>query len=120
MVDNDLKKFIQEPATRGFLLHNLINRTEDKLEWKIPIKIIRESLPDMLDFQLDNKDSFSGQTLFIGGKKSDYILPHSYSIIHKHFPASEIHMIEDAGHLVQFDKPKQFIEVVKKFLGSAR
>ncbi len=36
--------------------------------------------------------------------------------LRKMFPKAELEMIPGAGHFVHADKPKEFLEIVKKFL----
>lgn len=58
---------------------------------------------------------FEGQTLFIAGEKSNYILPQDSFIIKQQFPKSQIISIKNAGHWVQAENPKDFFVAVKDF-----
>ena len=59
---------------------------------------------------------FEGQTLFLAGGKSHYILPQDSFAIKQQFPNSKIVTIEGTGHWVQAENPKDFAIAVKDFL----
>ena len=63
---------------------------------------------------------FSGETLFISGEKSNYILPQDEFQIKQQFPNSSIVTIKNAGHWVQAENPTDFNKVVKDFLSEHR
>jgi pimeloyl-ACP methyl ester carboxylesterase len=65
----------------------------------------------------DHSKQYVGDVLFIGGANSDYIQPNSHwPVILRLFPNAELKMIEGAGHNVHYEKPKEFIDVLKPFL----
>ncbi len=56
-------------------------------------------------------------TCVIGGEKDILKPPKKYSkIIHENIPNSEIHVIPDSGHVVTWEKPNEFNEIVMNFL----
>lgn len=59
---------------------------------------------------------FEGETLFIGGALSNYILSQDEFLIKQQFPKAKIIKISNAGHWVQAENPKDFAAVVKEFL----
>ena len=59
---------------------------------------------------------FEGETLFIAGAKSNYILPQDEFQIKQQFPNSSVVTVENAGHWVQAENPKDFNEAVKDFI----
>jgi esterase len=55
-------------------------------------------------------------TLFIRGEKSDYILDEDWDDILKIFPNAKLETIANAGHWVQAEQPKVFMEHLLGFL----
>jgi len=115
----DLDKKLQEKglnkSTCGFLLQNVRkNEKTNQFEWKIPLDTIDGNLPLLLQAEYDEHTQYNGDTLFISGKQSKYIVPEYHPIIYKKFPKAIIDEI-DAGHLVHFEKPNQFIDVILNF-----
>ncbi|MEO0901566.1 MAG: hypothetical protein AAFY00_05925 [Bacteroidota bacterium] len=56
--------------------------------------------------------------MFLRGDRSEYILPHDYEEIRKHFPNAQIETVEKAGHWLHAENPKQFFEKALNFLNS--
>jgi pimeloyl-ACP methyl ester carboxylesterase len=54
-------------------------------------------------------------TLFIRGAQSNYILDEDWEEIENHFPDSQLVTIENAGHWVHAEAPKEFLETVLGF-----
>lgn len=56
-------------------------------------------------------------TCIIGGERDILKPPNVYSkAIHKAIPNSEMHIISDSGHVVTWERPKEFNEIVLNFL----
>ena len=55
-------------------------------------------------------------TLFIRGKKSNYINEADEELIQKFFINSKIVTVENAGHWVHAEQPNLFFESVMKFI----
>jgi pimeloyl-ACP methyl ester carboxylesterase len=49
------------------------------------------------------------------GGKSNYILDDDFDSLREHFPDSEIHTIEEAGHWIHAEAPKEFLDEVLGF-----
>jgi esterase len=59
---------------------------------------------------------FEGETLFLKGDNSNYITQNEAPIIAAHFPNSKIIGIQNAGHWLHAENPKQFYAAVCVFL----
>ena len=59
---------------------------------------------------------FNRPTLFISGENSNYIVQDDSVLIESHFSDFEIIEIENSGHWVHAEKPKEFFEVVSRYL----
>ena len=62
--------------------------------------------------------SYDGPALFIRGDRSEYILPNDYPEIKKHFPKAVIETVDNAGHWLHAENPKQFFEKTLHFMNS--
>jgi esterase len=60
--------------------------------------------------------SFSGQTLFIKGGDSDYIIAEYEATMRQLFPNFEFKMIPGTGHWLHGEKPDVFNALVQRFL----
>jgi len=112
--DDQIKKVISDIGVRQFLLKNL-ERTKDGFEWKLNVAAIQKAIENMGE-GLEQKVSFDGQTLFIAGGKSDYIVSDDHEAILRVFPNAAIETIEGAGHWVHAEKPKELANSVLEFL----
>jgi esterase len=105
-------------GTIQFLLKNLSRRSDTEgggFEWKMNLDVLYANYPRILD-QLEGDIPFRKSTLFVRGGTSDYIKNSDFDVISKLFPNSAIQTIEDAGHWVHAEKPKELLEALKKFM----
>lgn len=110
-----LSNYIHEKPVIQFLMKNLY-WTEDKtLNWRFNLKTLAEKYAEFVSNAI-KFGTFEGETLFISGEKSNYILPQDEFLIKQQFPHSKIVTVSKAGHWVQAENPKEFTEVVKTFL----
>ena len=110
-----LHQYIPETSVIQFLTKNLYWTDDKKLNWRFNLKILSEKYADFVSNAI-KFGVFTGQTLFISGEKSNYILPQDEFLIRQQFPNSSIVTIKNAGHWVQAENPKDFNELVKDFL----
>ncbi|MBS1572160.1 MAG: alpha/beta fold hydrolase [Bacteroidetes bacterium] len=110
-----LSEYIHEKSVVQFLAKN-IYWTEDKnLSWRFNLKTLAEKYNDFVSSPI-KFGKFQGETLFIGGEKSNYILPQDEFLIKQQFPLAKIITISNAGHWVQAENPKDFNLTVKDFI----
>ena len=121
--DEKLGQYIDEEGVRMFLLKNLA-RTKDGFEWKMNLPVLEKSILKIGGAVTKNKnidtavDFNDKSTLFINGGQSRYIQEKDIPTIIKYFPTAHIHTIEEAGHWVHAQAPKEFFETVMNFLQS--
>lgn len=111
--DRLLAEAIPEWSIRTFLLKNLAPGPSG-LHWRIPLDLLQQALPDVLEFPLAGL--FCKPTLFVGGSRSNYLLPEYQQEIHNRFTQVRIVMLKDAGHWLHAEKPEAFQETVRTFL----
>jgi esterase len=105
-------------GTIQFLLKNLSRRSDTEgggFEWKMNLNVLYANYPRILD-KLEGDMPFRKPTLFIRGSESNYIKDSDFEIISTLFPRSAIETIEGAGHWVHAEKPKELLEVLRKFM----
>jgi len=114
--DAILSEYVSEPDVRQFLLKNLQRKAEGGFSWKINLPVISQKLSNIgLDLQFPG--TFGKPTLFVRGSRSNYILDSDRQRIKEVFPKSSLITME-TGHWVQAEKPKEFVEVVTRWLGT--
>ena len=116
-VEEVLSKYISEKSVIQFLTKNLYWTEDKKLNWRFNLKTLAEKYNDFVANAI-KFGKFEGQTLFIAGEKSNYILPQDELLMRQQFPNYQLITISNAGHWVQAENPKDFNEAVKNFLKS--
>ncbi len=118
-VEEVLSHYIPEKSTIQFLAKNLYweeNGESKKLNWRFNLKTLAEKYSQFVSNAI-KFGVFQGETLFIAGEKSNYILPQDEFSIRQQFPKAQFVKIKNAGHWVQADNPVDFAVAVKVFLG---
>lgn len=110
-----LSQYILELSVVQFLEKNLYWIKDGKLAWRFNLKALAENYSSVVS-NATKYGIFSGETLFISGAKSDYILPQDEFLIKQEFPNAMIVKIANAGHWVQAENPKDFNTTVQNFL----
>ncbi len=115
--DKILSQNIVDDMVRQFLLQNLVKK-EGGFDWRVNLPVLSQSMDTMVDFPMtESGRPYSGPTLFIRGSDSDYVDPIRHDeIIHALFPNYTLETIDDAGHWLHAEKPKDFLSRVQGFL----
>jgi esterase len=114
--DEALAKHVPEADVRQFLLKNLQRKSEGGFSWKINLPVIREKLSN-IGVDLQYTGVFEKPTLFIRGKRSNYVRDGDWAHITEVFPNSKLETM-DTGHWVQAEKPQEFVEIVTGWLNA--
>ncbi len=110
-----LMNTIQDRGVVQFLLKNLTRNHDGSYSWKMNFKNLYDNYQHILN-DIEHTGIFEGNTLFIRGDKSDYIQEEDYTAIHHLFPTATIETIQNAGHWVHADQPKQLLDSVLRFM----
>ncbi|CAD6950937.1 unnamed protein product [Tilletia controversa] len=117
--DEILQRWEKEISVRQFLLTNLTRNPSDAPFWtfRIPLHIIRRHIAQLGDFPYSPADgsTYGGKTLFVKGSKSAYINRKNIPLAREFFPRMRLLTLE-AGHWVQAEKPREFVDLVEKFV----
>jgi esterase len=112
--DTALAPFVEEPEVRQFLLKNLAREQGGGFVWKMNLSAIHQNIEEMgIAMVFDGQ--YAGPSLFIIGERSNYFRFGDEAVIQKYFPNFAVVGME-TGHWVQAEKPKEFVDVVLKFL----
>ena len=115
LVDKKLAKLVPELGVRQFLLKNVYWKEKGQLAYRFNLAALMQNNPEIGE-ALPAFTIFKNKTLFLKGDNSDYITEIDEPIIAAHFLNSKIVQIENAGHWLHAENPKQFFNEVCKFL----
>jgi esterase len=110
-----MKRFEESEGVRQFLLKNLYRNSETgHFGWRFNLPVLTNEIANI--GEEITGENINVKALFINGSESSYILEEDKISIKKMFPNTQFEAIIGAGHWVQADKPKEFVEVVLKFI----
>ncbi len=115
--DAILSKYITDFGTRQFLLKNLYWVEKGKLGFRFNLPVLSERMEEVGE-NINSTDNYNGPTLFLRGDQSEYISVDDYPAIKRHFPHAIIKTIDNAGHWLHAQNPKQFFEYSFDFMKS--
>jgi len=113
--DNELAKHLSDFGIRQFLLKNLYWVEKGKLGFRFNLSILQNKMEEIGE-NISSTATFTGETLFLRGDKSEYILQNDFDIIKRHFPKAAINTISNAGHWLHAENPKEFLSETLNFL----
>jgi esterase len=113
--DQALAAYVPELGVRQFLLKNLYRTEKNEFAWRLNLPVITEKI-DAIGEALNEETRILKPALFIRGGASKYIQEKDEALIRKIFVDVRIETIAGAGHWVQAEKPKEFVDVVRKFI----
>ena len=114
-VDEIMSNYIKDAGTKQFLLKNLYWVEPGQLGFRFNLDVFNKD-PEVIGQAIPEDTFFEGETLFLRGDKSDYILEEDFEDIHKHFPKAVVKTIVNAGHWVHAENPEMFSNLVIEFL----
>ncbi len=128
IANTDLKKFktfseiqrylenkIDQSRIVLFVMKNIKRHENEGFIWKLNYLALFNNLHKIME-ELKPMHNFIKPALFIKGGESDYISNADFIEIKKYFPLASLETIAGASHWVHADKPKEFQNVIDKFL----
>jgi len=112
--DEYLANGIPQPGVRAFLMKSLYWKEKSELAWRFNLDVLERELPKIVDPILDAP--YSGETLFIRGAMSDYVLDSDWDDIQAVFYDARLVTLENAGHWVHAEQRDAFLHETKQFL----
>jgi esterase len=113
--DDILKTFEPELGVRQFLLKNIYRNDDNGFSWRMNFEVIKNKIENIGEALYEGA-KITKPTLFVRGANSKYIQEKDIELIRTIFSDVSISTVEGSGHWVQAEKPKEFLEAVKKFL----
>jgi len=112
-----LSEFISDAGTRAFLLKGLFEESE-QWQWRFNLRLLTRDYTLLSDWPDINESVYEGETLFIKGEKSNYILAQHQAVITKQFPQAKAKLV-NAGHWLHAEKPQIVNGLITKHLLSS-
>lgn len=112
--EESLMPFVPSFGVRQFLLKNLYWNDEKRLAWRMNIEVLEVKMSEILK-ELPSEIQVFVPSLFIRGEISNYIQDEDWSAIEDVFIDAQLITIQNAGHWVHAESPKEFIEAVLNF-----
>jgi pimeloyl-ACP methyl ester carboxylesterase len=116
-VEEMLHQEIPQAAVRQFLMKNLSRKKKGGFKWKMNLKILYKHYEEILA-EINGEKTYEGQSLFIRGGMSDYVLDADFEFIQNIFPNGKIKTIPEAGHWVHVDARDRLIEMIRQFIAA--
>ena len=113
--DARLAAAVTDPALRAFFLQSLDLRATPP-GWRINLDVLEAEMPKIIGWP-QVAGHFDGPTLFLSGALSHYVLPDYREAIRTLFPGARFAKLPGAGHWLHAEKPREFEETVRVFLG---
>ena len=116
-LDAALSEQINDYAVRQLLLKNVARDEDGQFKWKIDIETIHKNYKS-INAAIEFPKPFEKPTLFIKGSKSVYIREEDITQIKFIFPLVQFSVVENAGHWVHAEAPREFAEIGMEFLSN--
>ena len=107
-IDNKLKKSIEQPELRNFLMKNIFRKENKKFDFRFNLKSLSKNIYKIGE-KVESAEKFNGEVYFFKGSKSEYIMEKDKDLIYKLFPESKFIKIQNAGHWLHADNPNDFL-----------
>ena len=115
--ENLLSPYVKEKDVRQFLLKNLYRDENRQYQWRINLESIQKNYHEIMKGQSSEKP-FEGDTFFLKGGDSDYILSEHRAHVLSLFPKASVKVIPGTGHWLHAQKPELVSRSIKRFLES--
>lgn len=113
--DKKLSQYLTDFGIRQFLLKNLHWIEKGKLAFRFNLQVLKNKMEEIGE-NISSTDTYLGETLFLRGDRSEYILNNDFDTIKRHFPNATIDTISNAGHWLHAENPKEFFNKTITFL----
>ena len=115
--DRRLALTVPEAPLRAFFLQSLDLKAEGGPRWRLNFDTLAAEMPRIVGWP-DPQGQFDGPTLFLTGSESGYVRPENRPVIRALFPNAHFAKLAGAGHWLHADRPREFEESLRVFLGA--
>ena len=112
--DMHLAAYVEDVATRQFLLKNIYRVSPTELGLRFNIEVLQHA-GHQIGETLHKGAKYLGDVLFLKGAKSEYIEAEDALLIRHHFPKSTLMTIASAGHWLHAENPTAFTEAIESW-----
>jgi len=109
-----LADYIEDEATRKFIVTNLVRDGDLGFVWRLNLPVIEANYGRLMEKPLGG-NIFEKPTLFVKGDLSPYVQAKHEAQILELFPNAGVKIISEAGHWLHADKPQAFQKVAIDF-----
>lgn len=113
-VDKHLAMYIPEVGVRQFLMKSIYWAEKGRMALRFNIDAIEKNI-EVIGNEITDS-SFAKPTLFIRGDKSNYVLDDDLDLINEYFPLGKLVTIQNAGHWLHAEQPRNFVDETLNFL----
>lgn len=110
-----IREVIKEEGMAQFLLKSLDRNPNGSYEWKMNLDVLYKNFDEVIK-GIELQGSYAFPTLVIRGANSKYVDDADLKEFKNHFTNLTVVTIENAGHWLHAEAPKQFLEAIKSFL----
>ncbi|MFN4157356.1 MAG: alpha/beta fold hydrolase [Gemmobacter sp.] len=114
--DRRLAASTPDAGLRAFLLQSLDLKAVPP-RWRLNLDVLAREMGQIVGWP-DVAGRFEGPALFLTGAESDYVRPEHRPAIKALFPAARFAKIAGAGHWLHAERPREFTETLRVFLGA--
>lgn len=114
--DTMLATHIKEPSVRSFLLKSLYQSDNGHWNWRFNLAGLERNYANISSFDVSQGARFNGETTFVKGGNSPYILPEHQSSILRFFPQARAKVVTGTGHWLHAEKPSVVNGIVERAL----
>ncbi|MDO4254759.1 MAG: alpha/beta fold hydrolase [Kocuria sp.] len=114
-VDAQLAKTIPQDTVRGFLMQNLRYK-DGQFQWQANLDLLYNNL-DVIGGFPEFDTTYDRPVLWVAGGDSNYIRDEHRVDMRRLFPQVQKITIKGAGHWVHSQKPEEFTQLLRYFLG---
>lgn len=110
-----MSKYLKSISTIQFMAKNIRrNESTMRFEWKFNYPVLERDYIYLIQWMPSR--GYDGQTIFIGGERSDYITKETGIYIFDLYPNAELEYIPNAGHWIHADNPSALFDRFNLYL----
>ena len=114
--DEILAKYEDDAGVRSFLLKSLTRTEQGNYVWQLNLEGIKANYDEVA--KGNSGTPFPGDSLFVKGGKSDYLLTEHKDAVMTLFPNAQLKVVANAGHWPHAEQPELFNKLVLQFLNA--
>ncbi len=117
-LDESLSHHIADKRIRQFLLKSIKRADDGGFQWQLNVEALSQNLSSIMGPVLheDKDEPIAIPTLFLKGKKSNYVYPEGEEQLKALFTNYQVKAIRNAGHWVHAENPQDLLSEIHQFV----